>query len=256
MLRLLRRRRRRGVRIVARTATYARSTPRVTVALALAHNRSDGSVDALASVAASRYRELELELLILTASGDRSTPAMRRFLKDHPALPALLLHQPVDQGLAHARNTLAKRARGEYIIFLDAHAGIYPTTLERLVTALDADPQAAFSYPMVAAFAGTRPVELLSSLPWEPERLKRGNWIDGVALIRRALLLELGGYTTDPSLAGWEDFYLWCKLADASVHGVHVPQVLAWRQQTANTDTPAKWALMRELFPRLLASTS
>jgi glycosyltransferase involved in cell wall biosynthesis len=174
-------------------------------------------------------------------------------LEEDPAVPAVLLHQSVDHGLAHARNVLAEQARGEHILFLDATAGIFPTTLERLVNALDADPRAAFSYPMVAAFDDTRPVELLGSLPWEPERLKRGNWIDGTALIRRARLLELGGYSTDPRLAGWEDFYLWCKLAADGAHGAHVPQVLARRQWLPSPETPEKWALMRELFPELLA---
>jgi glycosyltransferase involved in cell wall biosynthesis len=244
--------RRRGVRTVSRTAAYARGTPRVTVAFVVTRDRADEGLKALTGVAASRYRELEL-LILDTDSNGSSAPARRRFLEDHPALPAMLLRQPVDQGIAHARNTLADQARGEYVLFLDAHAGIYPTTLERLVKALDSDRRAAFSYPMVAIFDGEQPVELLSSLPWEPERLKRGNWIDGAALIRRAHLIELGGYPTDPRLAGWEDFYLWCKCAEAGAHGVHVPQVLAWRRRLPSPETPEKWALMRELFPRLLA---
>ena len=116
---------------------------------------------------------------------------------------------------------------------------------------------------MIAVFDGGRPVELLSSLPWEPERLKSGNWIDAMVLIRRKRLLELGCYPTDPRLAGWEDFALWCQCAEAGGHGAHVAQVLAWHRPSADTlvapdehDTHAKWALMRERFPRLLALPS
>ena len=195
-----------------------------------------------------------------TPQATRPASAFRSFVDDHPLLPAALLHDPVTGGISRSRNILAEHARGEYLFILDATGGIYPSTLQRLVAALDGDPQAIFSYPMVAILDRGQPVELLSSLPWEPERLRRGNWIDGMVLIRRERLHELGGYTTDPRLAGWEDFDLWCKCAEAGGHGVHVPQVLAWHRPRANSGaahsletTPAELALMRERFPRLLA---
>lgn len=241
-----------GVQIPTQTPAYARATPRVSVLSVVAHNRERESAEALASVAASPYGELEVLILDETANRHSGSTA-RRFVDDHPSLPAMLLRTPVDRGLAHSRNTLAEHARGEYVFILDPEGGIYPSTLGRLTTALDGDPQAIFSYPMVAAFDGDRPVQLLGSLPWEPERLKSGNWIDGMALIRRARLLELGGYPADPRLAGCEDLHLWCRCAEAGGHGVHVPQVLAWRRWTADPVTPAKWALMRERFPQLLA---
>jgi hypothetical protein len=239
-----------GVQVVAQTATYAQNTPRISVVTVIVPGREREGVEALSSVTASHYGALEV---LVDASGGGG-PAVGRFLNEHPALPAMLLRQSVSHGLGHARNALAKRARGEYLFILDADGGIYPSTLERLISALDADRRAMFSYPMVAALDGERPVELLSSLPWEPERLKQGNWIDATALIRRTWLLELGGYSTDPRLAGWEDFYLWCRCAEAGARGVHVPQVLGWRRRTANSETPAKWTLMRELFPELLGS--
>ena len=217
------------------------------------------ALGALTSVAASLYGDLEV-LILHERSGGRPVSALRGFLKQHPRLPAVLLHEPAAHGLGHSRNTLAERARGVYLFTLDATGGVYPSTLQRLVAALDADPQALFSYPMVAVLDGDQPVELLSSLPWEPERLRRGNWIDAMALIRSAGLRELGGYSTDPRLAGWEDFDLWCKCAEAGGCGGHVAQVLAWHRPNANNvaaqtadDAPAEWSLMRERFPRLLA---
>jgi hypothetical protein len=246
------------VRTLGQTEAYARSAPRVSVLSVLSNVTSAESSVALRSVAASVVPELEL-LVLDDDSGGESTPALRGFLNDHPSLPTRLLRQPVNRGLAHSRNTLVEAARGEYLLILDSTGGIYPSTLRRLATSLDADPQATFSYPMVAVFEEDRPVELLSSLPWEPERLKRGNWIDSMALIRRKRLLELGCYETDPRLAGLEDFDLWCKCAQAGGHGVHVPQVLAWHRRSAHpgsgpsgSGTPAQWALMRERFPALL----
>ncbi len=224
------RRRRRGVRIIEETPAYARAKPRVSVILVAVRDRERDALEALASVTASLYDELEV-LILDDGSNDFPAVALGKLLNDHPSLPARFLRAPVDRGLARSRNTLVEHARGEYLFVLDATGGICPSTLQRLVTALDADPQAVFSYPMVAVFDGEQPVELLGSLPWEPERLESGNWIDGMALIRRTRLLELSGYTTDPDMAGCEDFDLWCRCAEAGGHGVHVPQVLAWHRR-------------------------
>lgn len=258
----VRRARRGRVQILEETPAFALAKPRMSVVCIAAHDHEGETIGAFASVAASFYDDLEV-LILHERSGGRSVSALRGFLKEHPTLPAVLLHEPVPRGLGHSRNTLAERARGEYLFTLDATGGVYPSTLQRLVAALDADPRAVFSYPMVAVLDGDQPVELLSSLPWEPERLRRGNWIDAMALIRTAGLRELGGYSTDPRLAGWEDFDLWCKCAEAGGRGVHVAQVLAWHRLNANNvaaqtehDAPAQWSLMRERFPRLLALPS
>ena len=103
-------------------------------------DREREAVEALASVAASLYGELEV-LILDDPSSDRFASAVRVFLDDHPWLPAALLRQPVNRGLGHSRNTLAEHARGEYLFILDATGGVYPSTLQRLVTALDADPR-------------------------------------------------------------------------------------------------------------------
>jgi hypothetical protein len=244
-----------GHRAHDQSASYATARPRVSVILVGYHD--DETARSLRSVATSHYGAIEL-LVTGDASIYRSTSAVRRSLNEHSALPASLVCQP-PQGLARSRNALVEHARGEYLFMLDATGAIFPSTLQRLVAALDESPQASFAYPMVGVLDGDRPVELLSSLPWEPERLRRGNWIDSLALIRRQRLLELGGYTTDPRLAGWEDFDLWCKCAQAGGHGVHVPQVLACHRRLPRSEGPrrenpadTRWVLMRERFPQLL----
>ena len=259
-LRLIRERHRR-IGSLEQTPSVAVVEPCVSVLLAIPPQDQCDVWQALASLSQSLYDSFEV-LVLADNSNERLAAGVVAFLDKHPSLPAQLLRMTVSSGLGAARNLLVERSRGEYLFTLDAAGGISPSTMQRLVTALDGDPQAVFSYPMVAVFEGDRPVQLASSLPWEPERLASGNWIDGIALIRRARLLELGGYSTDPRLAGWEDFDLWCRCAQAGGHGVHVPQVLAWHRRAASSaaagdedDTPAKWELMRERFPQLLAPT-
>jgi len=248
-----------SVEILAATPAYGEAAPRVTVMVTVCDYARE-VLEALGSVAASRYGDLEV-LVLDDASSDGSDEAVAGFLQAHPWLPGMLLRQPVNRGLARSRNTLLERGRGEYVFILDADNGIYPSALSRLVAALDADAQATFAYPMIAVFREGRADALLSALPWEPERLRSGNYIDAMALIRREHLVELGGYTTEPRLTGWEDFDLWCRCAEAGRYGILVPQVLAWYRRTAHsmlsdveTSTTVAWSLMRTRFPDLLGA--
>jgi hypothetical protein len=246
------------VDVAACTPTYRDAAPRVSVLVTL-HNYEREVVEALSSVAASSFSAFEL-LIIDDASNDGSKAAAARFLETHSWLPAMLLHQPVNLGLARSRNCLLEHARGEYVFILDADNGIYPPALEQLVAALDADPQATFAYTMIAMYQSGEPYWLLSGLPWDPDLLRDGNYIDAMALIRRRHLLELGGYTTDPRLTGWEDFHLWCRCAESGRHGVLVPQVLAWYRRREHSmllaeteiDITTAWSVMRARFPELL----
>ena len=60
-----------------------------------------------------------------------------------------------------------------------------PDCLERLVKALEAEPDAAFAYGILEQFDGSGPVGLSGYFGWEPERLVRDNYIDALALMRR-----------------------------------------------------------------------
>ncbi|HET9101800.1 MAG TPA: glycosyltransferase [Solirubrobacteraceae bacterium] len=243
--------------IRASTPAYAEAVPRVTVIITL-HDYEREVVEALASVAVSEYPAFDV-LILDDASTDGSLPAAAGFMAQHPWLPVRLLSQPVNRGLAHSRNTLLEHARGEYVFVLDADNGVYPTALARLAAALDADRQASFAYSMIAAFQDGSPLRLLSGLPWDPGRLRQGNYIDAMALVRREHILGLDGYATDPRITGWEDFHLWCRCAEAGLYGVMVPQVLAWYRRRAHamladteSSTVRAWSLMRTRFPDLL----
>ncbi len=219
---------------VARTAAWPDAPPRVTVAITL-HNYAVEVVDALQSVAASDYDDFEI-LILDDASTDDSVAVVSEYLQARPWLPATLLAQPRNAGLARTRNALTQEARTEFIFVLDADNGLFPHGLGRLVRALDSDPAATFAYPVIAVHEHGVPVGLLSSQDWDPALLRVNNAIDAMALIRRDRLMELGGYCEDPRLRlGWEDYDLWCQVAEHGGHGVHVPEILAWYRRTGHS---------------------
>lgn len=246
-----------GAELVAQTPAFDDARPRVTVAVTL-YNYEREVLDALSSVAASEFDQLEV-LVIDDASADHSLDAVLEYMDANAWLPVALFRHRVNQGLGASRNALAHLARGELIFVLDADNAIYPTTLGRLVDALDADPGASFAYPLLAVTRGEQAVELLSREAWDPNGFRTGNYIDAMTLLRLDDLIALGGYTEDSRLAGWEDFDLWCRCAESGRRGRLVPEVLARYRKSGHsmlgwtqTDVSAAWSLMHARFPTLV----
>ncbi len=205
---------------------YAEARPRVSV-LVTVYNFEHAVREALESVSVSTYPHFEV-VVVDDGSHDGSVAAVERALEALPWVPALHLVRRQNAGLAAARNLAAARARGDLVFILDADNAVYPHALERLVDALDETPGAAFAYGILEKVdAADGVADLVSWQSWDPARLRFGNYIDAMALIRRDVLLGAGGYTSDFRLYGWEDFALWCAFAQAGHAGVHVPEIIA-----------------------------
>lgn len=212
-------------------AWAARSAVKVTTVTAL-YNYQDLISLALDSVAASSYEDVE-SVIVDDGSSDASSEAVIEWMNAHEEIPLLLLRHPINRGLGAARNTAVDFARGEYAFVLDADNILYPRCLESLVMALDANPDATFTYPILEAFGlvdsyvkmGGSP--LVSYYGWNPKLLRHANYIDALSMIRVSELRRLGGYTTDRRLFGWEDYDLWCAIAEEGGFGLQVPEILA-----------------------------
>jgi hypothetical protein len=242
-------------RVGARSADPARVSVVITVFNYAALVRS-----AINSVLGSDFTDYEI-VIIDDASSDHSGEAIRAALAQAPDARATVVTRSHNQGLARARNLGAEIATGELLFILDADNTIYPHALGRLVRAMDEAPAPTFAYGIVEQFdVKDGPTSLMSYLGWDPGRLRYGNFIDAMAMVRRSALLEVGGYVTDPRLYGWEDFALWCTFADRGWAGVRVPEILA-RYRLAlhsmisltNIDASAAWSLMLDRFACLSA---
>jgi hypothetical protein len=245
-------------RHAARTAvrefgTPAAAPPQVTVVVPL-HNYEDYIEEALWSVALSDYPSLEL-VVVDDASTDRSAKTAAETLQRASWIPSKLVTLQRNRGLPRARNAGVDHASGELVFMLDADNCLYPHAIDRLVSALDERPEAAFAYGILEQFDASRSMDIQGWLDWNPARLARGNYIDATALIRRSALKRVGGYTTDTRLFGWEDFALWCAFAELGLEGVLVPEIVA-RYRTGhvsmisltNIDTSDAWAALLERY--------
>ncbi len=210
---------------VSRSPSYDRPAPQVTVICAL-YNHAGHIAGALDSVKDQRFGDWEL-VVCDDGSTDGSGKVVEDWIEANPERAALLVRHPVNRGLPAARNTAVERARGEYVLVLDADNELYPNCLERLTEALDNDPKAAFAYGILEQFDRNGPVGLSGYFGWEPERLVEENYIDALALIRRETLQQLGGYIEDRRIYGWEDYDLWCRVAEAGERAAHVAEIVA-----------------------------
>ncbi len=248
-----------GLRVVAASAAYrAVRSPRVSVITAL-YNHGQHVEGALESARLSRFRDVEC-IVVDDGSTDDGAVRVRTFLDAHPEQPVMLLAHGVNRGLPCARNAGLAFARGEYAFVLDADNAVYPSGLGALVMALDGEPEAAIAYGMLQSFDAGGPRGLVSYLPWEPERLHAGNYIDAMAMVRTSILRRIGGYATDRRLHGWEDYDLWLTLAELGYRGVLVPSIVGRYRVSpgsmlsiTNVSTAGVFAALTERHPALLS---
>lgn len=247
--------------ITATTAAFAAAVPRVSILTALYNHRGHISA-ALDSAAGSRDCAYEL-IVVDDGSSDGSSEAVLAWIACHQDIPLILLRHPVNRGLAHARNDALELGRGEFCFVLDADNEIYPHCLSLLSAALDRHQEAWFAYGTLERFAGSECLGLINTLPWDPERLREGNYIDAMTLMRAAAIRALGGYPTDRRLHGWEDYALWCAVANAGGCAVRVPEIVA-RYRVArhsmlsltNISSTDAFSLIIETNPRLMAGVT
>jgi len=182
---------------------------------------------ALDSLTRSQHPGFEV-VVVDDGSTDRGGGVVERWIGEHPEPAVRLVTHPVNRGVAHARNTGIEYSRTDLLLMLDADNELRPSAIGRLLAALEADPGADFAYGILDRFDSAGPTGLASQFPWEPTRLRGGNYIDSLALIRRAALDRLGGYSTDARLTlGWEDYDLWARIAESGGHAVFVREIIA-----------------------------
>ncbi|MFM8893102.1 MAG: glycosyltransferase family 2 protein, partial [Planctomycetia bacterium] len=136
---------------------------------------------------------------------------------------ATLLRQERNRGLAGTRNAGFDRAEAPLVFPLDADNVLEPDCLRLLAERLEASPAAA-AHPTLQRFGDCDYRHVAQA--WSPDRLRRGNYIDAMALIRKSAWAHVGGYSSG-GFVGWEDYELWCKFVEAGLWSDGVPEAVA-----------------------------
>jgi glycosyltransferase involved in cell wall biosynthesis len=129
-----------------------------------------------------------------------------------------VLHQENSgPSVAWMRGLEATNAR--FVMPFSADDLLVPGALAKLADALDATPAAAAAWGDLQSFGAAS--ALVPSAPaLSPWLVTYVNTIPGIAMFRRDLLLEAGGWRLGTGIEDWD---LWMRLAGGGYPGVHVP---------------------------------
>lgn len=239
-----------------------REAPRVSVLLTI-YNYADYVETALRSVALSDLENVEV-IAVDDASTDHSAEAVAAASSRYPWLSVRLLRRTRNAGLSAARNLAVEHASSDLLFILDADNAVLPRGLRVLAEALEKNADAAFAYGLIEAFSQNGPTGVVSWLDWDPGRLRFGNYIDAMAMIRRSALEKVGGYSTEGAFAmGWEDFAVWVAMAHHGMEAIRVPEFVARYRVNPHSmlsltdiDHSAVWSTLLRKYPSLAATRS
>lgn len=198
-------------------------TSRVSVIMPL-YNYAHYVEEALDSVLRQTLRDIDV-IVVDDRSTDNSVEVAARWLEQHAGRfnKIGLLRNRCNGKLARARNAGISFSDTEFYMALDADNALLPDCLELCMRQLD-ETGAAFAYPTISLF-GQMQGEL-GAREYDPAHFQCGNYIDAMAMVRKACWIAVGGYTPLEPM-GWEDYEFWCKLAEKGLFGVRVPETTA-----------------------------
>ena len=194
----------------------------VTVIIPL-YNYQNFVLDALESVREQTLDPLDL-VIVDGCSTDNSLAVAKEWVESNADRfnRVLLLKNRTNYGLGFCRNSGFDAADTPYVLPLDADNKLLPNCCEALLRTILAK-RSAYVYPSIQHFGGSTAV--ISNLPYDPQRLVPGNYIDALALVSKEAWAIVGGY--DHVRYGWEDYDFWCRIAEQGFRGEWHPEVLA-----------------------------
>jgi len=196
------------------------------------YNYSTLVSEALASVAGQSLDSIEL-IVVDDCSADDSLAKADVWLARHGArfVATTLLQTEGNQGLALARNAGFAAAEAPLVFPLDADNILEARCLWLLLEKLLSSTAAA-AHPTLQHFGAS--FKCKPAQPWSSNRLRRGNYIDAMALIRKSAWAAVGGYAKG-DFTGWEDYELWCRFVEHGFWSEAVPEAVAGYRVHANS---------------------
>lgn len=163
-----------------------------------------------------------------------------------------LIKNPVNKGVAPARNQIIKQAKGRYIVFLDVDTRVLPGALKTLAQVMDQHPEVAIGGPKLLYGDGTlqlscrsfpsplnilvegtflrnyfpnsRFVKKYTMEEWGHAELREVDWMYGACLIIRRSVLDRIGLFDEGFFYLYEDIDLCFRAKKLAMKVLYIPQ--------------------------------
>jgi glycosyltransferase involved in cell wall biosynthesis len=199
--------------------------PRVSVVMPT-YNQAKYIHDALDSVLNQTFQDFEL-IVVNDGSTDHTPQILQEYQRQHAQHPqqhTLVVINKKNEKLPRALNTGFQQACGQYLTWTSSDNNMKPDMLEKMVAALDHNPNVGFVYADWdvidddGQYVGT-----VQSVDHDRHLLMRFNYINACFMYRHACQDQVGLY--DPDYIYAEDWEYWWRIAQA-FDMMRVPEVL------------------------------
>ncbi len=240
----------------------AERSPKFSVVTA-AYNASETLGSAIQSVLQQTEQDLEM-IVVDDGSADATSEVAEAFAGDG----RVSVHRQDNAGPSAARNRGIAASRAPVVAFLDSDDMMMPEYLAQMHAALESDRRNGMAYTDGWSLDhATKKIHVASAMsgsenPDEPPRdrdallalmINRNFMLSG-AMVRREVLLEVGGY--DESMRFAEDYDLWLRIIGAGYLAARGPGRLIVQRERADSlskDEASMWSALRDLLARLAA---
>jgi len=221
--------------------------PRVSIVVPV-YNAGGFLARALRSASAQSYRDFETVVV-----DDGSTDARTLTILDAAERQGTVaVHRTPNRGVAAARNLAVERARGAFILPLDADDCLRTGFLEKTVLVLEENPEIAIVHTWVELIGGHH--GLWRTGEFSVRALLSRCTIHVTSLYRREVWADVGGY--DPSFTeGAEDWDFWLSAAARGWRARGIPEPLTqYRRRPGSRELGARAAgVSARVMRRLIA---
>jgi glycosyltransferase involved in cell wall biosynthesis len=177
--------------------------------------------DALSSVESYRGTNNYEIIIVNDGSTDLQTIKLLEQLKKDK----LKIIEQENKGPAAARNTGVKASTGEYILFLDSDNKIRGSYIDIGIELMNNNQDIGVVYGKPFFFGDTN-VARFNSRDFCMSTLLLCNYIDMCSVVRKSMLIKLGGLDESQALIGHEDWELWIRAGAAGWKFRYVDKVL------------------------------
>ncbi|MFV0420820.1 glycosyltransferase [Oleidesulfovibrio sp.] len=207
--------------------------------------------DAVASVAAQQYENLEV-IIVNDGSQDDSSTVARNLAAQYPALHIQVLDKE-NGGLASARNAGIRQAKGQWILPLDCDDCFAADFLNTAVQAIKTRPEVNLVFTNMQEFGA-------KNGQWIPREyslaeLMQRNTFPYASLYRRELWQQSGGYVSSMPW-GAEDWLFWLSCAPFGLkpHRIDTPMFLyrTHAEGSMYTRMMERWDVVKACLKTLL----